>query len=361
MNKKITVNLSERTYPILIGENALKLLPALLNKTNLGQDAIVITTARILSLHGEKVKKQLKKNCGRTLWLTVKDSEKSKSADVAFHLVEKITRFAAKKDVFLIALGGGVIGDLTGFIAAIYKRGVPYIQIPTTLLAQVDSSIGGKTALDTKFGKNLIGVFYQPAFVLSDTSLLKTLPQKEVLAGLAEVIKYALIKDQQFFSFLENNLENIFQFNQKILNRIITTCVSIKAQVVSQDEYDKKDMRIILNFGHTIGHAIETVSNFKVNHGDAVSLGMIYACRLSEYLNLLSGKDTVTITNLIKKAGLPSKMPPIKPDNVLKAMKFDKKAKQGKIRFVLLEHIGKTKIVADIPRKAILEVLKKPI
>lgn len=359
MNKKITVNLREKSYPIIIGETALSFLPDLIKDAGLGRNAIVITTSRISSLHGEKVKEQLKKSCRNMLWLKIQDSEKSKSAAVALRLIEKITRFAAQKDVFLVALGGGVIGDLSGFIAAIYKRGIPYIQIPTTLLAQVDSAIGGKTALDTKFGKNLIGAFYQPKFVLSDTSLLKTLPRKEVLAGLAEVIKYAVIKNQQLFCFLENNLEKILAFDQKALSYIIATCASIKAEIVSRDEYDKHDIRIILNFGHTIGHAIEAVSNYKIGHGDAVSSGMIYACRLSKNLNLLNEKDAAAIIHLIKKAGLPSKLPTIKPREILKTMSFDKKAKEGKLRFVLIEHIGKTKIVSDVPRQAILKILEE--
>lgn len=361
MTKTIKVKLAEKTYPILAGEKSLVFLPALINKTHLGSDAVVITTSKIFSLHGEKIKSQLQKSCRHILWLTVRDSEKSKSAHVALDLIEKITRFDIKKDIFLVAFGGGVIGDLTGFIAAIYKRGVPYVQIPTTLLAQVDSSIGGKTALDTKCGKNLIGAFYQPKFVLADTALLKTLPKKEVLAGLAEIIKYAVIKNKDLFAFLEKNLINIFNFNQTVLTHVITTCASMKALIVSQDEYDKKGIRIVLNFGHTTGHAIEAVSNFKINHGDAVSMGMIYACRLSKKINLLSEKSSLRITSLIREAGLPSKILPIKPQEILKIMNFDKKTKKGRMRFILLKNIGETKVVDNLSRKDILRALKQPL
>lgn len=361
MIKNIKVDLSRKSYLILSGENAIDLLPGLINKTKIGRDAIVITTTNILNLHGEKFKKQLKKACHHILWLTVKDSEKSKSASVALDLIKKITQFDIKKDVFLIAFGGGVIGDLTGFIAAIYKRGIPYIHIPTTLLAQVDSSIGGKTALDTKFGKNLIGAFYQPKFVIADTMFLKTLPKNEILAGLAEVIKYAAIKDQQFFSFLEKNLEKILTLDPKILEHIITVCASIKADIVSKDEFDKKGIRIILNFGHTIAHAIEFITKFRISHGDAVSIGMIYACRLSREIKLLNKKDTGRIIDLIKIAGLPSKMPRINSQAILKAMDFDKKTKKGKLRFVLLKKLGKTKIVENVSQKTILKILKQPL
>ncbi|MFH1690954.1 MAG: 3-dehydroquinate synthase [Candidatus Omnitrophota bacterium] len=353
--------MAEKTYSILTGENSLSHLPTLIKKTNLGHDAVVITTDKITSLHGKKLKSQLLKSCRHVLWLTVEDSEKSKSAHVALHLIEKITRFDIKKDIFLVAFGGGVIGDLTGFIAAIYKRGIPYIQIPTTLLAQVDSSIGGKTALDTKCGKNLIGAFYQPKFVLTEIAFLKTLPKKEILAGLAEIIKYALIKDKQLFAFLKKHILDIFGFKQKSLHHIIAACASIKAKIVSKDEYDKKGERIVLNFGHTVGHAIEAVSNFKINHGDAVSMGMIYACRLSRKKNLISEKDASEIIGFIRKIGLPSNMPKIQPEKIIKAMQFDKKVKKGKLRFVLIKKVGETKITEDLSREDILEALKQPL
>lgn len=356
MIKTIAVK-STHPYRIYLGEKALDHLSCFIKKSKLGQDAVIITTPRIRALHGKKILHEIHKACARVLVLTVPDSEQSKSAESAFRLIRKITKFGSKKNLFLVAFGGGVVGDLTGFIAAIYKRGVPYIQVPTTLLAQIDSSIGGKTAVDTAFGKNLVGAFYQPSLTLCDLDLLKTLPLAQTLAGLSEAVKYAIIKDRHLFSFIEKNYIDLLKLTQKELSHLILRCASIKAQVVAQDEFDKKGIRIILNFGHTIGHAIEAASKFKICHGDAVSIGMVCAVKLSKKLGLLNQKKASKIIHLIKLIGLATEIKGIKPETILKAVAFDKKAIKGTNRFVLIEGIGKTKIVENIPQDLIRDVV----
>ncbi|HAJ56211.1 MAG TPA: 3-dehydroquinate synthase [Candidatus Omnitrophica bacterium] len=358
MIKKIKVAVKGMPYFVYIGNGALKELPGLIKKTDIGQDVVLITTPNLAKIYGERLKALLRKSCSGILALTIPDSEKSKSAGIAFDLIEKITKFDTKKKIFLAAFGGGVVGDLTGFIAAIYKRGVPYIQIPCSLLAQIDSSIGGKTAVDTAFGKNLVGAFYQPRFVLADTGLLKTLPAGQIRAGLSEALKYAVIKDSKLFEFFRKNLRKIKALDPEAINTVILRCAGLKASIVAVDEFDKRGVRIILNFGHTFGHAVEAASNYKISHGEAVAIGIVAACRLSCRLGLLDEKIASEISGIIRTIGLPAKIKGIRPDNVLSALKHDKKFTHGKNRFVLLEAIGKTKIVENIPERLLKEVIE---
>ena len=358
--KNIPVKCTKHPYKIYVGKNALRHLPGLIEDSKLGHDAIVITTPILSAYHGKKFVQTLKKVCTNLLILKIPDSEKSKNVHTAFGLIEKIQKFDKMKRIFFIAFGGGVVGDLTGFIAAIYKRGIPYIQIPTTLLAQIDSSIGGKTAVDTAFGKNLLGVFYQPRFVLADTELLITLPLKQLRAGLSEAIKYAAIKDVRLFSFLEKNYQKILQGDSSSLNHLIFRCAEIKAAIVALDEFDKKKIRVVLNFGHTIGHAVEAASHFKVSHGEGVAIGMVAACHLSLELGLLKKEEADRIIGLIKKTGLPTQVRNINTSSLLKTMAYDKKFAKTN-RFVLLERIGRTKIVENIPEVIIKKVLATKI
>ena len=361
MRQIITVGLARRSYQILLGKNVLSDLPNLIKNTAIGEDACVVTTAKIQALHGKKLKAALSKACVSVLVLTIPDSEKSKNAGLALRLIEKITRFDKKKKLFLVAFGGGVVGDLTGFIAAIYKRGVPYIQIPTTLLAQIDSSIGGKTAIDTSYGKNLVGAFYQPRFIVSDINLLKSLPCGQLLAGLSEAVKYALIKDAGLYAFLKKYHQKILKKDTRALSFLIARCAAIKAKVVAKDEFDKTGIRMILNFGHTFAHAIEAASRFKTSHGEAVSLGMVCACRLSEKLGLLNYKTSSEAIGLIKKMGMPTVIKRIRAGAIVKALAYDKKFAGKTNRFVLLEKIGKTKIVENIPQYLVSEVINETL
>jgi 3-dehydroquinate synthase len=310
--------------------------------------------------------KTLQKSGLEIYFIKVPDTEKSKSFYQCSQLIKKFAFLDRGKGIFIIAFGGGVIGDLAGFAASVYKRGVPYIQIPTTFLAQVDSSIGGKVAIDLPCGKNLVGSFYQPRLVLSDINFLHSLKKIQIRQALAEVIKYAIIADSKLFKFLEINLEQIFSRDPKKIEYIVKICSQIKAQIVEQDETDKKDKRIILNFGHTTAHALETTCGYKFNypHGESVALGMLVACEIAKQLKIISTKTVDKIATLIIKAHLPTKISDLKISNIIQAQAYDKKIIGGKNRFVLPVRIGKVIIKEDVPQhiiaKAIKSIMVKP-
>ena len=353
--KKIKLNLGKRNYSILIGNRILKNLPGCIKKLNIGRDALIITNPKIKKIAGGELANSLKKGGISYRFECVPDSEKSKSQKIAFKLIDKVSKYAKGKRVFIIALGGGVIGDLSGFVASVYKRGIPYIQIPTTLLGQIDSSIGGKVAIDLDCGKNLVGAFYQPSLVLCDISLLKSLPKKQLRAGLAEAVKYGIIKDKLLFSYIEKNYSNILNLNNQNLEHIINKCAAIKAKIVSLDEKEKKGIRTILNYGHTIGHAIETAGRFKAyTHGEAIALGMLAAQRIAGKLKIFTNqKEEKRITDILANIGLPSKIKGLKLNSIIKAQSFDKKFIHGKNRFVLPKAIGRVIIKEGIPLKII--------
>jgi 3-dehydroquinate synthase len=262
---------------------------------------------------------------------------------------------AKKKRPFIAVVGGGVAGDLGGFVASVYKRGVPYVQIPTTLLAQVDSSIGGKTAIDLPAAKNLIGAFYQPRLVLSDVSVLKSLPRREVTSGLAEIIKYGVIKDRQLFCRVEDGLGDLLSLNEKTLEGIISRCGSIKAGIVERDEFDRKGCRAILNYGHTIGHAIEAASGYggRYSHGEAVALGMLVANAIAVKIGLLKEADADRIGSLIARAGLPTAIRGLSPKVIYESHLHDKKFEGRKNRFILPVSIGRVRVVEGVRRDVI--------
>lgn len=358
--KLIKLNLKERSYNIIIGNNIINLLPKYIGKLNIGSDAYLITNASIKNKYGEIINKTLKQSGFSVRFKLVPDTEKSKSLYMVSSLIKDITDYDKKKRIFLIAFGGGVIGDLAGFAASIYKRGIAYIQVPTTLLAQVDSSIGGKTAVDIMQGKNLIGAFYQPRLVFSDVGFLKTLDLRQIGSGLAEVIKYALIKDPQLFAYLEKKYKDILALKQTALEYVVRRCSYIKAKIVQEDEKEEKGIRIILNFGHTLGHAIEAASAYKkYNHGEAIAVGMLIASDLSNKLGLISQEVSERIENLIKELGLPTKIQKVSIHDIIRAYYHDKKFIGAKNKFILIKDIGKTKIVENIPTGIIREVLKK--
>lgn len=361
--REIKVFLGKRSYKIIIGYEILKHLPSFIKKLKLGNDALIITSPNIKKIVGPKLIKALKKARITLRFETVPDSEKSKSQNTAFKLISKISGYAKKKRISIIALGGGVIGDLAGFVASVYKRGVPYIQIPTTLLAQVDSAIGGKVAIDLPYGKNLVGAFYQPRMVFCDTSLLNTLPKKQIRSGLAEIVKCGVIKDEGLFSYIEKHYSNILKLKKQPLEYIIARCAAIKAKVVSSDEKETKGIRTILNFGHTIGHAIEAAGGFrKYNHGEAIGLGMIVASRIAYDLKVLRQTRAIDrIEKLIRRIGLSVKISGLSINRIINAQSFDKKFIHGKNRFVLPKKIGQVAIVEGIPigiiRRAIKETM----
>ncbi|MFH2139137.1 MAG: 3-dehydroquinate synthase [Candidatus Omnitrophota bacterium] len=360
--KKIIVDLKEKSYPIIIEGKSFNPLAGILKKTRLGTDAFIITNARIFNLYASSIKKSLKSADIRTYFYKVKDSEESKSISTYIKTIQALSKIDVKKRIFLIALGGGVIGDLCGFVAATYKRGVSYIQIPTTLLAQVDSSIGGKTAIDLESGKNLVGAIFQPKLVYSNTTVLKSLPLRQVRSGLAEVVKYGIIDDKNLFSFLEKNYNKILRLDIKSLEYIISCSSKIKAQVVSFDENETKGLRTILNFGHTIGHALETATKYtKLNHGEAVSIGMVCASEIALNLGLLEPNEFARIVSLIRGLNLPVEAKNISLNTVFEAFYRDKKFVNGKIRMVIPTRIGHVIVTEDIPFKEIKKVIKKRV
>ncbi|MCM8800820.1 MAG: 3-dehydroquinate synthase [Candidatus Omnitrophica bacterium] len=350
----------KNTYKIIVGAGIIDRLGNWLKKLNIGRNAYIITNSLIKKIYGKLIEKSLKTSGFGFCFKIVADTEKSKSLRTVSLIIKDLVNYDCKRNIFIVALGGGVIGDLAGFVASIYKRGIPYIQIPTTLLAQVDSSIGGKTGIDLKEGKNLLGTFYQPRLVVSDIDLLKTLNKEQIKIGLAEVIKYGLIKDKKFFVYLEKNFEDILNLHLPVIDYIVRHCSKIKAEIVEKDEREEKGLRTILNFGHTIGHAIETAGEYKrYNHGQAVALGLLVESYLSYRLNYLKKTDLIRIETLIKRVGLPTRIERLSFSQIIKAHYKDKKFKGFRNRFALIQEIGKARIVEDIPLRLISEAIKK--
>ncbi len=351
---KIKVNLKERGYDILIQKGLLSGCPDLKSAVS-GRKCLVITDSNVGKIYGPGVLSMLKKAGADASMTVFKAGESSKNIDTYAKLLRECCRAGLDRSSVIIALGGGVPGDLAGFVAASYMRGISFIQIPTTLLAMVDSSVGGKTGIDLPEGKNLVGAFWQPSLVLIDPGTLRTLPKREIRCGLAEVVKYGVIMDEKFFSFLEKNLNRINNLDQKTFETIIARCCELKAKVVCADERETTGLRAILNYGHTFGHAVETVTEYgKYAHGEAVSIGMCMAANLAIECNKFSpgNKFSHELANrqkaLLQAIGLPTSLGKgINPVKIYKAMFKDKKAQQGKLRIVLPVRIGKVSIVKD--------------
>ncbi|MCK9594672.1 MAG: 3-dehydroquinate synthase [Candidatus Omnitrophica bacterium] len=357
--KTINVNLKRHPYKIIVGRDILKLLPGYIRSCGLGPDAYIITNNFIKKAYGKELEKTLIRAGMTVRFKSVADSEKSKSLKTAGIVLNDLVGYDKNKKIFIIGFGGGVIGDLAGFVASIYRRGIPLVQIPTTLLAQVDSSIGGKTAVDLEAGKNLAGSFYQPAFVLADIKFLKTLDRRQLKAGLAEVIKYALIKDKKLLGYLEGNRARIIDAAAPCLESIVGVCVRIKAKIVAADEKEEKGLRTVLNFGHTVGHAIEAAGGFRrYNHGEAVSLGMLVANDISVRLKMLAPEVKMRLERLIRSFGLPYKIKGLVLDRIIRAYYHDKKFKGSVSRLVLLGGIAKTMIVENIALSAVKGSIK---
>lgn len=341
----VTVNLGSRSYPIHIGEGILMELGHLLRRQQLTATRVALVTDSIVGkIYKEKVA-QILKDAGFDPWtIEIPSGEEHKNLAWLALLYDKLVEGRIERRSPLIALGGGVIGDLAGLAAATFQRGIPFVQIPTTLLAQVDSSVGGKTAINHPSGKNLIGSFYQPRLVVIDVETLKTLPKREFLAGVAEVIKYGVILNPELFALLEGHLAAFLRLDATLLTSVIKTCCQLKALVVEEDETEG-DYRAILNFGHTLGHAIENATEYKqFLHGEAVAIGMVFAARLSSKRGFCSAAVSERVYRLVKKAGLPVHIPKDLQDiHLLRGMTTDKKAAGGKIKFVCIEDLGKTR------------------
>jgi len=352
----LNVDLGERSYPIYIGEGLLRrselLLPCLAQNK-----AAVVTNTTVAELYLSSLTAVLGKQGVEVVQVVLPDGEKYKNWETLNLIFDALLSHHCERKTALLAMGGGVIGDLAGFAAAVYLRGVPYIQIPTTLLAQVDSSIGGKTAINHPQGKNLIGAFYQPKLVLADTATLKTLPEREFSAGLAEVIKYGLIRDASFFDWLERNLEKLLKHDAEAITYAIRRSCENKATVVAADEHES-GMRALLNLGHTFGHAIETGTGYGAwLHGEAIAAGTLLAARLSRRMGLIGETEVGRIANLYRRAKLPLSAPDFGVKRYLQLMGLDKKVEHGRNRFVLLKKIGEAFITADVPQQALTATL----
>lgn len=356
--KIVDVRLKDNPYKILIGHRILPQLGMKLKAMNIGQDAVIITHPVIARLHGKALISGFKRAGMTVKVIEVPAGEKSKSAKEAFRVIEQIARHDVMRNIFIVAFGGGVIGDLAGFVASVYKRGVPYVQVPTTFLSQIDSAIGGKVAIDLPVGKNLVGSFYQPKLVYSDTSVLSTLDKRQMRNGLAEAVKYGVILDKTFFSYLERNFGQVIQCSPNVLTRVIFKCSQIKTKVVLADEKETKSIRTVLNFGHTLGHAIETAGGYDLyHHGEAIALGMRIAADISRQMGIFSLKEQTRLNQLLSSIGLPAKIQKIKIKDILHMMKHDKKFLRGKNRFVLAKGIGRVEVVSGIRLENIISAI----
>jgi 3-dehydroquinate synthase len=354
--RKVRVNLGNFSYDIHIGSGILRQSSHQLRKQGFSGKLIVITNPIVKELYGGALEESLLSAGFMVIFLTVPDGEEQKSLETAGKLYLELASRHAERTTPILALGGGVIGDLAGFVAATYKRGVPLVQLPTTLLAQVDSSIGGKVAVNHGQLKNEIGAFYQPRLVISDIDTLATLTPKVLGDGLAEVIKYGIIRDSKLFGYLEENMDRIKSFDAGALEEVVFRSAEIKTEVVVKDELDL-GLRAILNYGHTVGHAIESVSDFKVSHGEAVAIGMLAAARISCEMGILAPGELVRLESLIKKVGLPAKAPNLDLEILISAMEHDKKVRQGKVRFILPRSLGEVFITDDVNLSLVKQVL----
>jgi len=353
------VETATQKYPIFVGYGLLDKLGEELKKVTSSHVAIVISDENVSRLYGDKVEKLLRNAGFAVNSFIVPPGEETKSINTAIDIYNFLIKKRVERDDMLIALGGGMIGDLAGFVAATYLRGIPWIQVPTSLIAMVDASIGGKVAVNHPEGKNLIGAFYQPNFVLADTRALATLPERELTSGWAEVVKYGLILDKEFFEFLESNVGRLTKLEQDVVNEAIIHSASLKAQVVSQDEKER-GQRIILNYGHTIAHGLEAATRYiGFLHGEAVAIGMMGAAKLSQRLGILPASVVKRQQSLLRKFGLPTAFFGINLAEIAKATEVDKKTRAKGIRWVLLEDIGKTAIRASVPQQDVLAVLEE--
>lgn len=355
--KTITVELGDRSYAIYVGNGLLRSLSRLLNAHAVSGPIVVVCDTTVARLHFRAVERSLTSSGYSVVPVIVPTGEKHKNLATAGRIYTRMLRAGVGRSATVLAMGGGVIGDLAGFVAATYQRGLALVQVPTTLLAQVDSSIGGKTGVNHPLGKNMIGAFYQPRCVIADSNVLRTLPYREVVCGLGEIVKYGIILDEELFSWIESGLQNLLDLEPPALFRIGSRCMELKSRLVSRDEREAGE-RVVLNCGHTIGHALEAEGDYRLlKHGEAVLLGLAAESHLAVRLNLLSQDAFERITNLIARVPLKVGLRRIDKKRVLSFIGRDKKARVGRNRFVLPTRIGQTSVVEDIPRALIEEAI----
>jgi 3-dehydroquinate synthase len=366
MDKKIVeVKLGNRSYDIVIGNNILADFAHHLKKSSAHYSKIFVVTDKYIAKrpHLQKFSDQLNKSDLRHETIILPHGEKTKDFSHLQNLCEQILEKGIDRKTLLIAFGGGVIGDLCGFAASILLRGIDFIQVPTTFLAMVDSSVGGKTAINSKYGKNLIGSFYQPKLVFCDLSFLETLPEREFLSGYAEVLKYGLIRDLEFFEYLEKNFQKIKNRDVEVLKNLVKKSCEIKAEIVSADEKEQKDLRALLNFGHTFGHVFETETEYsdELRHGEAVAIGMVLAAKLSMKICGFEKNQLDRIENHLQKIGLPISALQIRKswdvNQLISHLYKDKKTEKGKLTFIVLKKIGEALVQKNVEEKLFAEVI----
>ena len=361
--KRISIKLdNKRAYDILIGRNNLDAVGTRLKAMNAGESIFIITDSKVGGLYVERLTGIFRKAGFHDIGLAeFTAGEKNKNVKTYVDLMTRLTRFDAglNKHITLVVLGGGVPGDVGGFVAATFNRGIDYVQIPTTLLANVDSGIGGKVGIDFNNIKNKVGSFYQPKLVFVDLSLLKTLSSGEIRSGLAEVVKYGVIADPSLFEYVEGHVKDILALNLDVVEPIVEKSYRIKAGIVEQDEKDTRGIRMVLNYGHTIGHAVESAAGFKYSHGESVSIGMVCVNDIACEIGIFSQSEAERIERLLSKIGLPVKIANGKLADIIRFLKHDKKSISGANRFVLPVRIGKTEIKSEIPPELVKKTIKK--
>ncbi len=347
------------SYDIFIGQGDLAYLESIRRVQGDADRYVIITDSMVNPLYGDMVRKTLQEGEVPVDIIEITAGEASKSMSTVLDVAGRLMALNASRKSLLIALGGGVVGDLTGFVASIFKRSIPFVQIATSLVAQVDSSVGGKTGVDIREGKNLLGTFYQPKAVFIDLLFLRTLPDKELRNGLAEVIKYGIIRDPEMFGMLEREKDAVFDREPVLLNELISRSCRIKADIVEADELEG-GLRRILNFGHTMGHALEAASDYGLSHGEAVAIGTVAATRISQKLGHLDEAVGDRITALVKQYGLPAHISPdFDAKEILDFMARDKKAVGTQVNFVLTKGLGKPFVTSEVPKVVITEVIEE--
>lgn len=355
----VRVNLGERSYEIRIGTGNLKSAGSFLNERGALKRAIVITDVRVEPFHARPVVESLAASGVAVETVIVPSGEETKCVAEAEKLWNKLLELGADRQSLVVAVGGGVVGDLAGFVAATYARGIRFAQVPTTLLAQVDSSVGGKVGVNLPRAKNMVGAFWQPTAVLIDTQTLQTLPERDYRSGLAEVVKYGVILDAEFFARLERDVPALTGRRHDVLQTVIARCCRLKADVVEADEREETGHRAVLNYGHTFAHAFETTTGYgELLHGEAVSIGMMCAARLAERLGRVDAEFVRRQRGLLMALGLPVTTPEIDPDVLIAAMMRDKKSDAGKVRFVLPTRLGHVELVNEVDRSDVRAALR---
>ena len=356
---KIPVSLGERSYEIVIGHGILSDLGNAISRLGLGPRQMIVTSETLWPLYGKTVHDSLASSGFDVSVAFVRDDEESKSLQTVTSIYDNLLESEFDRSSGIVAVGGGVVGDVAGFAAATFMRGIPFVQVPTTLLAQVDSSIGGKTGVNYPKAKNLVGAFHQPTAVWTDISTLVTLPERELRSGLAEVIKYAIIADQNLFTMLERILSSFSNASSDTLIEVVSRCCSIKARIVEQDERER-GIRSILNYGHTVGHALEALTGYAYyTHGEAVAIGMVAAAKISREIHA-THQDTVKMQeSLVEAAGLPTRIErPIDPYDIVQQLSRDKKRLAGRVRWVLPRTVGEVLLTDEVPSDVVLGILK---